>query len=168
MGNNASARNLVLSSLRKEDWNAILQRIMTSYNDISKSINPKGLLKINLTSAQIKLLTCFSDKPRFTMTELSKNLDVSMPTMTAMIDRLIKSGLVERERDDTDRRVVRVKLTEGGVGILRRLKKIRREEMEKILMSFNEEEMSSYLTSIEMVSRLLTKARQKRDMERVL
>ena len=102
------------------------------------------------------------------MTELSKNLDVSMPTMTAMIDRLLKSGLVERERNDTDRRVVRVKLTEGGVGILRRLKKTRREEMEKILMSFNEEEMSSYLTSIEMVSRLLTKAQQKRDVEKVL
>jgi len=168
MGKSTSCRNLVLSSLHKEDWNTILQRIMTSYNDISKSINPKGLLKINLTSSQIKLLTCFSDKPRFTMTELSKNLDVSMPTMTAMIDRLLKSGLVERERNDTDRRVVRVKLTEGGVGILRRLKKTRREEMEKILMSFNEEEMSSYLTSIEMVSRLLTKAQQKRDVEKVL
>ena len=167
MARNVSLENVVVSSLRKEDWDAILQRIMTSYNDISKSINPKGLLKINLTSAQIKLLTCFSDKNEFTMTELSRSLNVSMPTMTAMVDRLFKSKMVERERDDVDRRVVKVQLTDAGKKILKKLISIRREEMEKILMNLNEEEMKNYLTSIEMVARLLVKARQKRDRQRM-
>jgi len=158
-------KNLVIKSLSKEDWDNILQRIMTSYNDISKSINPKGLLKINLTSAQIKLLTCFSEKDEFTMTELSRNLGVSMPTMTAMVDRLVKSRMVKRERDGIDRRVVRARLSDAGRGILKKLVKIRRREMGKILLNLSGEEMKDFLTSIEMVAQLLTKARQKRDME---
>jgi len=167
MAKHASSRNVVITSLKKGDWNNILQRIMTSYNDISKSINPKGLLKINLTSAQIKLLSCFSDRDEFTMTELSKNLNVSMPTMTAMVDRLVKSRMTERKRDDIDRRVVRVKLTDAGKKMLKRLISIRREEMEKILMNLSEEEMKNYLASIETVARLLVKARQKRDGQRM-
>jgi len=157
--------NRVVRSLSKEDWENILQRIMSSYNDISKSINPKGLLKINLTSAQIKLLTCFSENDEFTMTELSRNLGVSMPTMTAMVDRLVRSKMVKRERDSIDRRVVRAGLTDSGRMMLKKLIRIRRREMERILMNLSEEEMKNFLTSIEMVSRLLTKARQKRDKE---
>jgi len=165
MGKNGSLSNVVITSLRREDWDNILQRIMTSYNDISKSINPKGLLKINLTSAQIKLLTFFSDRDAFTMTELSRNLNVTMPTMTAMVDRLVKSTMIKRERDDVDRRVVTVTLTDAGRKVLKKLIRIRRVEMEKILMNLNDEEMENYLNSIEMVAQLLVKARKKRDTE---
>ena len=167
MGKTVALQSMVTDPPAKGDWDTILQRIMTSYNDISKGINPKGLLKINLTSAQIKLLTCFSNKAELTMTELSNNLTVSMPTMTAMVDRLVNSKMVERERDNTDRRVVRVKLTNAGEKTLRKLTRIRRKEMEKILMNLSGEEMESYLTSIEVVARLLAKARQKRDMEKI-
>jgi len=167
MGRTAALKSMVTNPSGKGDWDTILQRIMTSYNDISKAINPKGLLKINLTSAQIKLLTCFSNKSELTMTELSNNLAVSMPTMTAMVDRLVNSKMVERERDNRDRRVVKVKLTDAGEKVLRKLIRIRRKEMEKILTNLSGEEMESYLTSIEVVARLLAKARQKRDMEKI-
>lgn len=167
MRKTAALKSMVTNPPGKGDWDTILQRIMTSYNDISRAINPKGLLKINLTSAQIKLLTCFSKKSELTMTELSNNLAVSMPTMTAMVDRLVNSKMVERERDNRDRRVVKVKLTDAGEKILRKLTRIRRKEMEKILMNLSGEEMESYLTSIEVVARLLAKARQKRDMEKI-
>jgi len=165
MENITKPQNRMIKSLTKEDWNNILQRIMTSYDDISKSINPKGLLRINLTSAQIKLLTCFGDRDELTMTELSRKLGVSMPTMTALVDRLVNSKMVKRDRDSMDRRVVKAQLTDMGRTILKKLVRIRRKEMEKILMNLSEEEMENFLISIEMVARLLTKARQKRDIE---
>jgi len=159
-----ASQKLVIKSLKKEDWDNLLHRIMSSYNDISRSINPKGLLKINLTTAQIKLLTCFSDKDEHTMTALSKSLTVSMPTMTAMVDRLEAANMVKRERDTDDRRVVRVQLTAGGKKELEKLVHIRRGEMEKILMHLTEDEMKNFLVSIEAVAHLLTKARNKRDL----
>ena len=154
----------MLKSFNKSDWGTLIKRIMSSYNDISRSINPKGLLKIDLTTAQIKLLTCFSDNDHHTMSELSKKLSVSLPTITAMVNRLEISNMVRRERDNNDRRVVKVSLTRSGRRELTRLVSIREKEMERILMNLTEDEMRNFLLSIEAVARLLAKARQKREM----
>jgi DNA-binding MarR family transcriptional regulator len=160
----AQPQQQMLKSFNKSDWGTLIKRIMFSYNDISRSINPKGLLKIDLTTAQIKLLTCFSDIDHHTMSELSKKLSVSLPTITAMVNRLEISNMVRRERDNNDRRVVKVSLTRSGRRELTRLVSIREKEMERILMNLTEDEMRNFLLSIEAVARLLAKARQKREM----
>ena len=46
--------------------------------------------------------------------ELADRLAVEGATMVAMIDRLVKAGLVIREPSTTDRRIKRVVLTEAG------------------------------------------------------
>ncbi|MDP9084779.1 MAG: MarR family transcriptional regulator [Pseudomonadota bacterium] len=46
--------------------------------------------------------------------ELADRLAVEGATMVAMIDRLVKGGLVMREPSTTDRRVKRILLTEAG------------------------------------------------------
>jgi MarR family transcriptional regulator for hemolysin len=46
--------------------------------------------------------------------ELADRLAVEGATMVAMIDRLVKAGLVIREPSTTDRRVKRIVLTEAG------------------------------------------------------
>jgi len=76
--------------------------IMASYNDLSKIINTEEFFDINLTPAQIKTLTCFRGDEELNMSELSRNLGVSNPTMTALIDRLVKAKMVKRERDKID------------------------------------------------------------------
>ena len=46
--------------------------------------------------------------------ELADRLGVEGATMVAMVDRLVKAGLVTREPSATDRRVKRIILTEAG------------------------------------------------------
>src|SRR6202045_5421332 len=46
--------------------------------------------------------------------ELADRLAVEGATMVAMVDRLVKAGLVIREPSTTDRRVKRVALTQAG------------------------------------------------------
>jgi DNA-binding MarR family transcriptional regulator len=43
------------------------------------------------------------------------------PDVTRLVDRLIKQGLVRRERDTEDRRVVLVEITPAGLALLARL-----------------------------------------------
>jgi DNA-binding MarR family transcriptional regulator len=43
------------------------------------------------------------------------------PDLTRLLDRLVKQGLVERERDEEDRRVVRSRITKKGIDLLNRL-----------------------------------------------
>jgi DNA-binding MarR family transcriptional regulator len=147
------------SAIKKLNWHDIVERIVSAYNIISKSINPANLYKIELTSAQIKVLATFIERDCYTMTALSQMLSVALPTMTAMIDRLIQIGLVKRERDERDRRVVMVRLTAEGKKVIDTLMEIRKQEIEKLLQVLTHEEVDLFLGAIENVAQLLSKAR---------
>jgi MarR family transcriptional regulator, transcriptional regulator for hemolysin len=54
--------------------------------------------------------------------ELADKLGVEGATMVAMIDRLVKAGLVIREASTTDRRIKRVVLTPAGVNVYEKVK----------------------------------------------
>jgi MarR family transcriptional regulator, transcriptional regulator for hemolysin len=54
--------------------------------------------------------------------ELADRLAVEGATMVAMVDRLVKAGLVIREASTTDRRVKRVVLTPAGLRIYEKVK----------------------------------------------
>lgn len=49
-----------------------------------------------------------------TLTELGEAVKLEKSTMTGLIDRMVRAGLVTREADPADRRVLRVWLTERG------------------------------------------------------
>jgi DNA-binding MarR family transcriptional regulator len=54
-----------------------------------------------------------SVEPRM-MRELAQHLGLAVNSVTEVVDRLERRGLADRRRDDADRRVVRVELTEEG------------------------------------------------------
>lgn len=54
--------------------------------------------------------------------ELADRLAVEGATMVAMVDRLVKAGLVTREPSSTDRRINRVVLTEAGLRLYETVK----------------------------------------------
>jgi MarR family transcriptional regulator, transcriptional regulator for hemolysin len=54
--------------------------------------------------------------------ELADRLAVEGATMVAMVDRLVKAGLVKREPSTTDRRVKRVVITEAGYRLFNTVK----------------------------------------------
>jgi MarR family transcriptional regulator for hemolysin len=54
--------------------------------------------------------------------ELADKLAVEGATMVAMIDRLVKAGLVLREASTTDRRVKRIVLTPAGLKIYEKVR----------------------------------------------
>jgi MarR family transcriptional regulator for hemolysin len=53
--------------------------------------------------------------------ELADALDMEPITLCRMIDRLEEAGLVERRRDDADRRAWRIHLTEAAAPVLAKL-----------------------------------------------
>jgi MarR family transcriptional regulator for hemolysin len=54
--------------------------------------------------------------------ELADKLAVEGATMVAMVDRLVKAGLVLREASTTDRRVKRIVLTPAGLNVYEKVK----------------------------------------------
>jgi DNA-binding MarR family transcriptional regulator len=144
-----------------KQWDDAISKILTAYNAVSRSINPTQLLKVDLTSSQIKVLVGFFERDSYTMTELSKTHSVSVSTMTSMVDRLLQSGLIERQRDEVDRRVVRVSLSREGKKMVKYLMQVRRGELEKFLHELTPEEVELFVTSIETVAQYLTMAKER-------
>ncbi|HEY8195465.1 MAG TPA: MarR family transcriptional regulator [Gemmatimonadales bacterium] len=55
------------------------------------------------------------------ISEIAERMVNRDPDVTRLVDRLIKQGLVRRERDGEDRRVVLVEITAAGLALLTRL-----------------------------------------------
>src|ERR687895_1947519 len=53
------------------------------------------------------------------LSDLARHMGVTASTMSLAVDRLERSGYVTRERDDADRRRVRIRLTGAGVRVRR-------------------------------------------------
>jgi DNA-binding MarR family transcriptional regulator len=68
----------------------------------------------DLTIPQLNLLMACHDLGATTIKEIAAELDVSPPSVSAMVDRLIEIGAVTREQSSRDRRQVVVKLTAFG------------------------------------------------------
>jgi DNA-binding MarR family transcriptional regulator len=144
---------------RGKDWDAIGNRIFLAYNEISKTINPSQLIKVDLTSSQIKVIVSFFHQSTFTMAELSRAHGVSFSTMTSMVDRLLQNGLLERKRDDTDRRIVLVSLSTKGKKMVDYLMKARKQKLEKFLCELTQDEVREFVKSIENVARYMSRAK---------
>jgi|WetSurMetagenome_2_1015567.scaffolds.fasta_scaffold941583_1 DNA-binding MarR family transcriptional regulator len=76
---------------------------------------------MGVTTSQAGAILAFPIKGGLTMNELSKAVSLEISTMTRMVDQLVEKGLVQRENDAKDRRVVRVALTEAGRKLRKRL-----------------------------------------------
>ena len=68
----------------------------------------------DLTYSQFAVLEALYHKGTLTQGELSQKVLKSVSNMTTVIDNLERDGLVRRERDAHDRRVIHVHLTEAG------------------------------------------------------
>ncbi len=53
------------------------------------------------------------------LTDLARHMGVTASTMSIAVGRLERNGYVVRERDDVDRRRVRIRLTDAGVRVRR-------------------------------------------------
>jgi DNA-binding MarR family transcriptional regulator len=79
----------------------------------------KELGPLGITGGQASLLWAIRTKSGIGVRELAELEGVSPPAMTAYVDRLEAAGLVARRRSESDRRRVKLELTEEGARVLR-------------------------------------------------
>ena len=81
----------------------------------------------------VKTLTFIKEHGEPTMRDVADELRVSSPAATAIIDRLVETGDLERVTNSADRRVIKLKVTKVGKATLERgLKAIHDNVREKL------------------------------------
>jgi DNA-binding MarR family transcriptional regulator len=92
------------------------------------------------------------------MRSLSEAIGASQASVTGIVDRMERRSLVRRERDEADRRVVRVVLTDEGRGLLSGFAAERRGSLGELLDELTERELEGLLRG----ARALRRARERR------
>jgi len=93
-------------------------------------------------------------RPR-TMTHVSNILGISVSTLTTAVGKLVKKGYVERIRDDEDRRIVRIHLTEKGVEAVNAHEEFHDLMISEAVSEIPEEELENFISSIDNINRFL-------------
>jgi DNA-binding MarR family transcriptional regulator len=77
------------------------------------------LTQHNLTATQYIVLSVLCGEDGISLSQLGQRLYFDNPTITGIVDRMERDGLVERRRIADDRRVINVFLTQKGRGLIR-------------------------------------------------
>jgi len=107
---------------------------------------------MGLSTSQSRALLFLLDNGNATMTMLSRSLVISLSAATGIVDRLIKKGLVDRHRDATDRRVVRVRLTDKGVHLAGTVRDLMQQYTANALRSLSEQDRANLMELMETIA----------------
>jgi DNA-binding MarR family transcriptional regulator len=87
----------------------------------------------SVSKLNLHLLMLLSSRGPMPMSRLAALADVSLPSLTGIVDRMEERGLAERVRDEHDRRVVLVQVTDLGRTSCEEFEAVPRETMRRIL-----------------------------------
>ena len=105
---------------------------------------------LELTITQIKLLHHLEEAAReLTLKEASELVLLSLPAISRTVDDLVRRGFVERHEDTEDRRMKRVRLTDEGRAVSRRLNAARLTGLERFTETLTETERSTLATALQ-------------------
>lgn len=95
-------------------------RILQSLRRIIRAVeihSRKLTAEYRITGPQLVCLLTIGEKGKVTVRELADNVYLSPSTVVGILDRLEKKGLIHRERDREDRRLVNIMPTEEGLAL---------------------------------------------------
>jgi DNA-binding MarR family transcriptional regulator len=111
----------------------------------------------DLKQSQVKAIYAFREQDNFSMKELAERAGVKLPNMTMMIDEMERAGMVNRMRDNHDRRKVVVGLTSKGRKVRDIFLERRQSFAKEMFVKLKREDKEELLSSLASVCRILDK-----------
>ncbi|GEM_PF-458479 len=131
-------------------------------------LDPRGPAGLDITLNQFFVLSLLSRKETFLMGELAREMGTSSGNMTTMINRLIQSGLVLRERSKKDRRVVLVKLSPSGKELADRVRRFTKTGMRRIMKKIPDKQKYAFFETLSTIIKAISENPPKRRKIRIL
>lgn len=109
----------------------------------------------DITTDQFSILQFIYQKETTTASEIAQTFGVGRSAITALINRLVDKQFILRKRNEQDRRIVYLSLTERGEYVVKETEKeINRFLIDK-LTHFDMDEVERFLVSLEKLSVLM-------------
>ena len=121
------------------------------------SMKGKFFVSENITPQQMVTILQINEIGPCKISRVACRMDVSAPTMTGLVDRLQRSGYVERVKDTEDRRIIYVRITKKGKKIVEQLKKAIQTRWEEVLGYLTDKEREDYIKILKTTLKALEK-----------
>ena len=126
----------------------LTRRLLGLSDKIYRSLEPgipherlSTWLSSDLTVAQLRVLLLLHTDGPMCMSTIATHLGIALSTATGFVDRLVVKGLVVREEDPQDRRLVICKLSEKGSELSSGLWDFGRAQIERLIHGLTEEQL---------------------------
>lgn len=119
---------------------------MAKVSKLTNKINDKFYKKFKLTRIQFTALgfLYIVGETGYSLSEISEKLDITKPSASALIDRMVKLFMVERISSKEDRRKIKIIITSYGKEIMEEALKYNEELKKKTLSFLTEEERLTF------------------------
>ncbi len=104
---------LTSNDAARQPFLPLLQMLSAAYQTFS-FYDQRHLRTLGLTTSQADVLFTLGNQRPMTFKEIGANTLITKGTLTGVVDRLEKNGLVQRLSSSEDRRSIRVALTAAG------------------------------------------------------
>jgi DNA-binding MarR family transcriptional regulator len=105
----------------KPEVDAIVEAIVYLYTE-SRRLTKDVAARHGLTGPQLTVVKMLEALGDLSLSRLSEKIRAQNSTVTGIVDRMEREGLVVRTRSATDRRVVHIQLTEKGTELASEVK----------------------------------------------
>jgi DNA-binding MarR family transcriptional regulator len=97
-----------------------------------RAVAAQGCLRA-ISNTHLHVLFVLTTDGPMAMGRLAEQLDASLPSVSGIVDRMVGHGLVERLRDDDDRRLVVIRATQAGRAAVEEIDLVRRRQLARVL-----------------------------------
>ena len=133
-----------------EEFFKVLQDISFKLRKIKeREITRLGLDDFSMTS--FRYIEAIYKLGRPTIIELTKELELSKPTVTIMINKLVEQGFVNKSKSDQDGRYYYLGLSDKGIQVIQSYNETHKKFSREISTLFNEQEMETLNTLLKRI-----------------
>ncbi|MFS0636540.1 MarR family transcriptional regulator [Mesobacillus foraminis] len=144
-----------------------IAELVDRYISVSFSVTKKAEALIkeqigndgDLTNDQHYTLRYMHRAGSCTSSELAEVFEVKKSAITAIINRMWEKGLIQRTRDENDRRVVYLTLTDKGKELYLKTEERITRLVESFITSFDQEEIEQFIKTYEKLNEILIKSK---------
>jgi len=114
----------------------------------------------SISMAHVLVMSVIDKAGPMPMTRIAELIGSGLPTATGLVNRMVERGLVRREHDTRDRRVVLVSLTKEGAAEISELHQARQRRMAAAIAQLSAPEQDSLLVGIRSLRSALERINQ--------
>jgi DNA-binding MarR family transcriptional regulator len=137
-----------------EGYVADIESVLRMVSIIIRKRGRDILEDFNVTPPQLNALN-FLRHGTLTMGELGQKMYLACSTATDLIDRMERNGLIQRERDISDRRVIRLKMTDKGDAVIEEVLNARKRYLAGVLAKVAPEDRKALVDNLHKIYELM-------------